>query len=221
MTVKEAYKRFLIKINKNDSQSDVRINESQFVLLFNEQSIKWLSEKVDSKLSSDSIDDLEELMEIEDLVIDKVKEDYTSFVLPNNFYKYINSIAIANNGICSKKIYIYKFKPKNKNIYLQDSFTKPSFEWEESLLSLVSNRAVVYTDNFNIDKLTLEYYKYPVKIDIAGSINLDGEPSETVESDLSDKLMNEVISRCASEVSKTTENPELNQFSEQRIIKEK
>jgi hypothetical protein len=220
MTVNEAYKRFLIKINKNDSNSDVRVSEAHFVLLFNEFAPIWLSEKIEEKLATDSINDLEELHEVVDLPIDIVKSNESYFILPNDFFKYINSTVEASNKFCTKRLYVYRFKPKNKNIYLSDEFTKPSFEWEETLLSLAGNKAIVYTDNFDVNKLTLEYYKFPDKIDIEGYINADGLASETINPNLSDIWVNEIINRCAQEITRITLNPDGFQLSETRIQKE-
>ena len=39
---KELYKKFLLKINKNDTNSNVKVPISQFVLIYNEQQRLWL-----------------------------------------------------------------------------------------------------------------------------------------------------------------------------------
>jgi hypothetical protein len=44
MTSVEAFKRFQLKINKNDTNTDVDINRGEFVLLYNEQKDVWLRE---------------------------------------------------------------------------------------------------------------------------------------------------------------------------------
>ena len=49
MTSLEAYKHFLLLINKNDSNTNVNISKGEFVLLFNSQKRVWLNEKLSEK----------------------------------------------------------------------------------------------------------------------------------------------------------------------------
>ena len=53
------------------------------------------------------------------------------------------------------------------NVLLKDEFWKPSLEWGETICTIVGNKLRVYFDNFNIDYVILEYYRYPVNIIIS------------------------------------------------------
>ena len=59
----EIYKRFLIKVNKNDSNDGINILPSIFVLMFNSEAIRWLSETLDTDGDNIKLDTLDRLLE--------------------------------------------------------------------------------------------------------------------------------------------------------------
>jgi hypothetical protein len=218
MTSIEAYKRFLLKINKNDSNTEVSIPVGEFVLIFNEQAKKWLLYKLNSKESSDDIDDLQDLL-LHDVVLNKVKTEntHTDFSLPNNFFSYSSSFSIVKGDGCVQRLKNIRVKPKNIEIYLDDEDFKPSIEWKQTILTLSSNYIQVYTNNFSVDSVYLSYYKEPNEIDIEGYIKVDGSNSKNIDSEISDIFVNEIINRCAVEVIRSYQSPEGYSLAEDRI----
>lgn len=218
MTAIEAYKRFLLKINKNDSNTEVSIPVGEFVLIFNEQSKRWLFWKLDSKESDESIDDLQEFL-LHDVSLEKIRTEnnHTDFKLPINFFSYSNSFSFASDSNCGQRLKNIRIKPKNLEIYLDDNDYEPSIEWKQTLLTLSTNEIQVYSKNFKIDSLYLTYYKEPLEIDIEGYIKVDGTLSKTINPDFSDVFVNEVINRCAIEVIRSYQSPEGYQLAHDRI----
>lgn len=221
MTIQEAYKRFLLKINKNDTDDEVRIPIEEFILYFNEESLKWLSSKIRQKNSTDDINDLYELL-VEDLELSEFseKKNHNDFKLPEDYFHFVSAIALAEKNNCEKELFIHNIKPKDKNSWLQDEMNKPSFEWEETISIISRDTIQVYKEDFDISKINLSYYRQPVKISIAGSIDFDGKPTKTVHPELSDENVNEIINRCALTVDINYRNPEGAQLGAQRIVTE-
>ena len=221
MTIQEAYKRFLLKINKNDTNDEVRISPAEFVLGFNEASLNWLGNKIKQKNSTDDINDLYELLvEDEELPIFKESKKYNEFLLPDNFFKFVNATAIAEKGNCEKDLSVYNIKPKDKDSWLTDEMNNPSFEWEETISILTNKSLQVFKKDFEVTGVNLSYYRKPISVDIEGYINVDEIPSKTVHPDLSDENVNEIINRLALSIDLNYKNPESAQLNSQRIITE-
>lgn len=222
MTVQEAYKRFLLKINKNDTNNEVNISFPEFIVTYNEQSLIWLREKLVDKNSTDSINDIYELL-VEDYKLSNFSENkkHNDFLLPDDFYKVSSLYAEAERNGCEKDIDVYIIKPKEKNTWLSDDLNSPSFEWEETIGIISNNTIQVYKSDFDVISLYLSYYKKPVKIDVEGYTHIDGSISKTIHPDLSDVNVNEIINRCALEIVTDYQNGEAFQLQQNKILKEK
>lgn len=219
MKVIELYKSFLLKINKNDTNSNINISKGEFVILYNEQKKIWLEEKLKSKSNDIDIHDLERLY-IKDKEIFKSKSDTNSshFELPTDYYKYDSSFSLAKKGKCLRELSNWLVKPKNVNTLLNDTNNSPSFEYEETLCIISQNHIVVYKDDFDIEKVYISYYKVPMDIDIEGYIKFDGTLSTNIDPiDLNHKSISEIINRCAIETIRIYENPEGFQLAQHRI----
>jgi hypothetical protein len=222
MTSAEAYKRLLLKINKNDTNSDIDISKGEFVLLFNEQKDRWLKEQIDKKSGDIDIQDLAELQEKHiPLARSKDADRYSVFTLPDNYFNYASSYAICSNAECQGVIVgCFPFKPKNENMLLEDANWQPSLEYEETVVDLSGNSIYVYRKDFNIDELYLNYYRIVGAIDIAGYRRLDGTQSTNIDPDLSDVYVDEILNRCSREIITRYENPDGYQLATERVKEE-
>jgi len=223
MTSIEAFKSFQLKVNKNDTNTDVDINKGEFVLLYREQKDAWLKEKIEKYQSSDNVQDLQEVQikrkELERLYSDV---EFDVFALPDNFFNYISSYSYCSSTNCpSIIIRNIPFKPKNENMLLESTNTQPSLDFEETIVDLSDNKLFVYKKDFNIDKVFASYYRAVGDIDIEGYIKLDGTPSSNKNPDLSDTYVDEILNRCVREVIRRYENPEGFQLAQDRILAEK
>jgi hypothetical protein len=220
MTSIEAYKNFLLRLNKNDSNTNINISKGEFVLIYNHQKDRWFEEKLDSKNNSIDIHDLGILYEVDKELIEIEKTiNSVKFKLPDNFGKFDSSYSLASKKECKDRPLVnWLVKPKNLSVLLQDTNNKPSFEYEETICILSNDKLVVYKDNFSIDKVYLSYYKLPKKIDIEGYIKIDGILSTTIDpDDLDDNSIHEIINRCVIEVIRSYENPQGFQLAQERI----
>jgi len=214
----EIYKKFLLKVNKNDTNGNIKVPKSQFVLLFNEQKRKFIDDELSNNESSDLIEDLEELL-ISDEQLEKI-EDYTlktDFKLPINFSKRVSSYVLASSGDCTNQVlYAWAIKPKDINVYLQNENLKPSFDYRETVVVLNNGKVSVYKDGFTVDELYLTYYQEPKDIDIEGYIHIDGTPSTNIETNLSNSNIELILDRTAMEALRNYENLEHLQIAMQR-----
>lgn len=223
MTSVEAFKEFQLKINKNDTNTDVDINRGEFVLLYNEQKDIWLSEKISEYESSDSIQELQEVqVKYKPLELFITEKNYDAFKLPEDFFRYIGSYSICGNGTCSDVIVRHlPIKPKNENMLLESSNYEPSLEFEETIVDLSNNQVFVYKKDFNIISTNLSYYREVGKIDIEGYIKLDGTPSTNIDPDISNHYVSEILNRCVLEVIRRYQSPQGFQLAQDRLTNEK
>lgn len=223
MTSTEAYKKLLLKINKNDTNADIDISKGEFVLLFNEQSIKWLSQKISGKESTKNAQDLQELyIKSKSLQRAMSYKAYEVFLLPKDFFSYIASYSLAGDTGCSSiRLSNYPFKPANENMLLEDANSIPSLEYEETIVDLSEGCLYVYKDKFFVEEQFLSYYKEPLKIDLPGYIRIDGSQSINTDPDLVDINVDEVLDRCALEIIRRYENPDGFQLAQERLQQEK
>jgi len=221
MTSAEAYKLFLLKINRNDTNADIHISKAEFVKLFNEEQRRWLNEKLGVKLDTDEVNDLNELLQ----PFTRLEEDsqrkhsiYTGFLLPDDFFAVGTYHIIARRGSCKKVLEPQWVNMKNVASLLKDQFTKPSFDYERVLVTLAESKLQAYTDGFNIEACYLSYFKMPPDIDMAGYITEEGKASTSIDPVLQDMWTEQIINRCARAVIANYENPEGFQLRE-AIIK--
>lgn len=214
----EIYKAFQLKLNKNDTNTNIKVPKSQFVLIFNEQKRQWLAQVLETKESSDVIEDLEYLLEL-DVPLTKISSLNTKddFQLPDNFAKRTQATILASKGSCTNTpLYAWFVKPKDINVLLQNENQKPSFDYQETLAVINKNRLSVYKDGFNIDEVYLSYYREPKDIDIAGYKKIDGSLSVDVLIDLDKKNIDEIVNRSVIEAARNYESIEQSQLAIQR-----
>lgn len=208
----------MLKVNKNDTNTNVNVSKGVFVILFNEQKRKFLSDILDKDESTDKIEDLSELL-ILDEEISKSK-DYlakTEFILPQNFLKRTHAYATCTKDDCKDiPLVVWFKKPKDINTLLQNSNQNPSFEYQETIGIINNGKVSVYKTDFDVNKLYLSYYFEPTDIDIEGYINLDGTESKNVETELAVHNIEKIIDRTVVEVAQNYEDVARMQMAFQR-----
>ena len=225
MTTQELYKRFLLMVNKNDTNDGVNISPGHFVLLFNAEQLSWLAEEL--KKDSDNIDvNLIELLYLGDFqvqpsgVADKVLK-FIEFVLPSDFFQVYGGYTFADRGECTNTIiWLWERKPGDTIAVRSDKNSEPSFDYQEAPYTTGGDKMKVYFDDFVVKNTYINYYRTPNNIDIEGYIHFDGTESTNVDTELDDYNALQVLARVAAEVERQIENAEGLQISKDRLTKE-
>jgi hypothetical protein len=221
MTSLEAYKKFELKLNGADTASNVDISIGEFIMIYNEQQPKWFSRKFMDRSSRYAIDEVESLVELDkQLTAYSTKDAYKEFELPANYFDYIKSYTLATRGNCkNRRLRTFEVKLLDIERYITDEYNKPSFEFNETPVTLAQNKLQVYKTDFSIESVFLTYYRYPMPIDIAGYTKVNGPASTTIDPELPDDLVDEVIDLCVLEVQRAFQNPDGFQLSTDRVNK--
>lgn len=213
MTSKELYYEFHLLLNKNNENSDIKIEPANFVILFNRESKRWLGESIDKNNSNGSIFDLQEFIK-SDFKLSRIekKNDKFTYSIPKDYLFIIEGscYSLAERGECNKNINNFLIKPNDKITTLSDKFSSPDFDWERGLGVLGENNLVIYKgEDYNIKETFFSYYKVPDEIDIEGYVKLDGTSSTDVNPNISDLNLGRILDWVVTEVTR--------QFSPQEL----
>ena len=218
MTPQTAYKEFLLKVNKNDTNANIKIPKSQFVLLFNEEKNIFVEDKIKNEESSAEIEAISELLELDKpLVLESVSKIKDDYKLPEDFLRRTTSYVLADKGTCKDNVMVaWIIKAKNRDIYLQNTNLRPSFEYQETFAILNNDKISFYKTDFIITEAYLNYYRMPKDLDIEGYTKIDGTPSIDAETDLCDDNIRIVINRAATAAMRNYESIEQFQLAQSR-----
>ena len=148
-------------MNKWSSNDGQRVPERIFIDSFNEAQFRWLDSKIKIKeVNKEVQDDLQQFLITKTLIPHRDTISY-KIHLPEDYYQVSRVIADAKKASCNHDVYGYPREESNMNRLLQDDFHKPSFEWQESPITITDNRIRFYTNDFEINDITLVYYRCP------------------------------------------------------------
>jgi hypothetical protein len=221
MTVDELYHRFLMMINKNDTNEGVAIPKGNFVLLFNSEMKRWLGEEL--KKDEDNIDiNMIELLLVTDFSLGNPinnQKEFIEYNVPSDFFQIYGTYSLANKGNCrGVKIFNYEKKPGNLIPVLEDRSAGPSFDYEEAPFIVGSDRVKIYFDDYQIKQSFINYYRSPKDIDMEGYVHFDGTPSINVDPELDDYNCVQVLEKVAIEISRQTIDPDKFQLDKDRAL---
>lgn len=203
MSSKEIIYKIHLLLNKNNEDSNINIETSNLVLLFNREALRFLQDYIEKNNSSDNILNIQNLIK-EDVELkykQKLKDRYI-YELPEDYFQLIHdkSKSKISKNECEKEVYNYIVKPNNIGGFLKDTFNQPSFEWERGVGSLTGNNLNIYVTDFKVESTTITYYKKPIEIDVKGYINLENKPSKDIDTDISDIIVEQIIDRVVLEI---------------------
>ena len=222
MTSQEAYVSFLNLANKLNSNDDVNIDIGRFVLLYNKHAKIWLTSNVKKDKATRKVDELQGLIK-ENILLTRVNTtfNHVDFQLPDDWYDFIGGYALCTRGTCKDRV-IYSDQAKNeeKSLILFDANWRPDFDFEWLPVTIGEDKLQVFFSDFSIQEYYLDYYRYPVDIDIAGYVRIDGTASVDTNPDLADAFVNEIIDLVVADVSRIYQNNEKAQLDINRIQQE-
>lgn len=211
MTIKEAYIRYVDLVNRNATNNNLSVDLARFILSFNSSTIRYV-ERVLNKRNEDEIRNISILLNTEHpLTYSATEENFERFTLPKDYFSLANVHVYAKKGKCvSQRLQTTEAKSENIEELIFDESNCPSFDYRETFYTLSKNDVVVYKKDFDITSVTLTYYRYPKKVDMAGYINIDGKNSKDINPELDDKVVLSILNAMAKDFSAS--NGDINQY---------
>lgn len=192
-TIEETKERYIVKAEKNGTNDNITTDNYRFCLNFNESQNKFLT----LHLQNRGIDDIRYIQKF--LILDKkiypknTSENKVNFELPKNYFDLSSARAKAQKEGCQDLIELVELQTENLNEIMFNEFLKPSFEWREAPYTINSNSLSIYKDNFTIDSLLLNYYRYPNQIRLQDPENPESQFA-SIEIEWDDKSLDDIIS---------------------------
>jgi hypothetical protein len=225
------------KLNKLSTNEHQSIQREDKILALNEAQIKLIKQKVNgfstpAGMGLESFrkrcEDLQNLIEDYNkapLKLEETDKNLNQFSaslseIPNYFF-YIDSFILADKGRCKdKKIWINRDLARHGDIQylLNNNHYKPSFEYEETFNTLSTDKIHVYSDGtFTPKQIFISYLRYPLYIDKAGYVHLDGDASVDQDCELEAYLEDELVDLTVQNLAAYTENTSAVQSAQLRI----
>ena len=206
--IEQVFIKYKNKVEKNITNDQASTDRGRFVLLFNETQNKF----IEFHLQQRGIDDIRYIQNF--LVLDEKiasfakTQDHYNFKLPKNYLDLSDVRGLASKSECKDvKINLFEIQTENLSEIIQDEFNKPSFKWRESPYTINSNTVSVYVDDFSVDNILLNYYRYPNQISLIDPNDPESEFNELVKLEWDDKALDRIISMCAGEFDINQNNP--------------
>lgn len=208
-TIDQVRERYLLKAEKNGINDGIATDNYRFCLGFNESQNKFMT----LHLQNRGVDDVRYIQKFLTL---KYKVSYSSkskdgkvynFELPKNYFDIADAEATAKKGECSDTISLFEIRTENYTEIIQDEFNKPSFEWREALFTINSDKLSIYTTDFSISEVLLNYYRYPNQIRLLSEENPESDFDETLPIEWDDKSLDDIISLMVFNFDVNSNNP--------------
>ena len=194
ISIEEVKERYLIKAEENGTNDNIATDNYRFILNFNESQNKYTT----LQLQNRGVDDVRYIQHL--LVLDKkiypedTSQDKVNFELPSNYFDLSSARATAQKNSCQDTIDLVEIKTENLNEIINSEYLKPSFDWREAPYTVNSDNLSIYTDNeFTIDYLLLNYYRYPNQLKLV-DINNPESAFEDIKIEWDDKALDDIIS---------------------------
>lgn len=116
--------------------------------------------------SEQRVDDLQILLTDKRISIIEKDLYVETYKIPSDYRYYKRLTPIVSKGSCDKvNIKSYFVEEANVDDYMKDWTFKPSFDFEETFHTMLSNKFRVYHNNeFKVEEVILTYYRNPLKI---------------------------------------------------------
>jgi hypothetical protein len=226
------------KLNKLSTNEHQQINLEDKILALNEAQIKLIKQKVDGTNTVNGLgldafkkryEDLQSLTvayndgELPLTLKNAELNQWAANIhdLDPKYMFYVDSYVLADKGRCTdRKIWINRDLAKHGDLQycLNNTHYKPSFEYQETFNFLSSDEISIFTDGtFTPTKIYISYMRYPVYINKAGYVMLDGLPSVDQDCELETYLEDELLDLTVQALAMYTENMSAVQTAQMRI----
>ncbi len=169
------------RLNKLDSKDYDNIEPWKIIEAFNKGMLMWCRRNIvgtNQRQTGDEgskrrIDDLQVIIKTVPLVATSKKEGYVEVSVPSDYFEWKSITAQGNKDCCdTNNMKVYLVPVADIDWILDDYNKKPSYEWSETICTIKDNKFQVYhNDEFEIPTVKLVYYRFPRRIEIAGSVD--------------------------------------------------
>lgn len=218
MTASRAYEKYLLKTQENGTNDNLPVSRDYFVAIFNEAQNKYVEWHLE-KRNSDERRNIQSML-VPDLIVENPEKvlNHYNFTLPDNYLDFSNAYCFGSKGSCKgQRINLFEIKDENLNEIIEDEFNKPSFLHRESPYQLVSGKVLVYVDDFQVDKLSLSYYRYPQQLQLEDPSNPESRIDDSKSPEFEDRVVDRILSIAAGDYDLNGNNPRF-QAQQQRVV---
>ncbi len=220
MTIQQAKLEYLMLVNRNATNNRANVDDARFILSFNDiqdKYIQWVLEK----RNDDDIRYLQPIL-VSELSLTPTTSTtlHRKFAIPSNYFDFANLHVTASKDCCGKQTLLpYEVKSEDTEELLFDENHKPSFEFRETFYYISGGQICVFYTDFSIDKVLLTYYRYPVKVDIAGYTHFEtGLASANINPEFDDKVVRRILLGMSRAFSANTEDAQGVQMDKDRLF---
>ena len=130
--------------------------------------------KEGAEQSSGLIDDLQRLIKHEQVTMVDKGIYYECSSLPSDYLHYVRTDVFAEKECCPRRrMTVYEVEEANISIILNDKNKQPSFEWAETVSTIMSNKLKIWTnEEFAIPECHLIYFRKPIEIQFNGCTDI-------------------------------------------------
>jgi hypothetical protein len=222
-----------LKLNKIATNSHQNINMEDKILALNEAQLMLIKKKVALSPSGNGLDSSKSRYDdLQVLIVPHVTlpsvatsepglSSYKSGLngLLHRYMYFVDVFFLCSKGNCRQhRVTGFRIKHADLQPILKNANTAPSFEYQETPVTVTADSLYGYTDGtFTIDSCHLSYVRYPRKIDVEGYIDFDGTPSVNADCELPQHLKDELVDIAIQQLAMSTENTPAAQFAQLRI----
>jgi hypothetical protein len=234
ISVEELVYEFKLALNKVNRQDNVNVPIEDIIVYLNKAQMSWIKTKINPNNVYQSgfesirkrIDDVQ-ILKVGDVEIKPVKTNdllhkgYScSLTDASNYMFYLSSYSVAKKNKCEAILTNDLLKSGDLTTRYLDVNHSPSFEWRTTLATLGDDKLTVYTDGtFDIDKVFINYLRYPQKIDIQGYTKFDGTSSTNQDSELPEYAKDGIVDLAVKFAAQASDNQGQSVYADDRLTK--
>ena len=206
------------RVNKLASLDYDNIQCWQIQEAFNKAQYEWTRRQVrgvnikkeGAEQSTVLTDDLQRLMTHVGLTMTS-GDIFDSSALPSNYLYYVRTDVFAKSKCCpERRMTVYEVEESNISVILNTDDKKPSFEWAETVSTLMNNTLKVYTNGeFNITQCHLIYFRKPREVQFNGCVDVSTGVTFTADQtcefndDVAEILVDQAVAILAGDIADT------------------
>lgn len=187
------YDKLLIKLDATGSQN-IAVDKSRAVIALNEAQNRMVEFFLSTK-QDDNLRYIQRLLKSQQINRTSEEEFTNNFELPDDYFEFSSVIGYGTRGKCREvKFHLYEIKNQNKDEVLNDEFNKPSFIYRESPYFIGDDAVKIYVDDFTIDSIVLDYYRYPTQLRLIDEDNPESGFDTDYNLEFDTKLIDRIVS---------------------------